>query len=62
MHKKYSSNFISLIIKFMLVVTILEGYFILCYFESGKFLSVAKDLIQESGTITTRHFSNNFLY
>jgi hypothetical protein len=45
MHKKYSTNFISLIVKFMLVVTILEGYFILCYFESGKFLSVAKNLI-----------------
>lgn len=62
MHKKYSTNFISLIIKFLLVVTILEGYFVLCYFESGKFLSVAKNLIQESGTITMRHFSNNFLY
>jgi hypothetical protein len=62
MHKKYSTNFISLIIKFLVVVTILEGYFVLCYFESGNFLSVAKNLIQESGTITMRHFSNNFLY
>ena len=32
MHKKYSTNFISLIVKFLLVVTVLEGYFILCYF------------------------------
>jgi len=62
MHKKYSTNFISLIVKFLLVVSILEGYFVLCYFESGKFLSIAKNLIQESGTITMRHFSNNFLY
>jgi hypothetical protein len=62
MHKKYSTNFISLIVKFMFVVTILEGYFVLCYFQSGKFLSIAKNLIQESGTITMRHFSNNFLY
>lgn len=62
MHKKYSTNFISLIVKFLLVVTVLEGYFILCYFQSGKFLSVAKNLIKESGTITMRHFSNNFLY
>lgn len=31
-HKKYSTNFISLIVKFLLVVTILEGYFILCFF------------------------------
>lgn len=62
MHKKYSTNFISLIIKFLFVVTILEGYFVLCYFESGNFLQIAKNLIQESGTITMRHFSNNFLY
>jgi hypothetical protein len=32
MHKKYSTNFISLIIKFLLVVTVLEGYFVLSYF------------------------------
>jgi len=62
MHKKYSTNFISLIVKFLLVVTVLEGYFVLCYFQSGSFLSVAKNLIRESGTITMRHFSNNFLY
>jgi hypothetical protein len=51
-HKKYSTNFISLIVKFLLVVTILEGYFVLCFLESGTFLNVAKGLIQESGTIT----------
>ena len=62
MHKKYSTNFLTLIIQFLAVVTILEGYFILCYFLSGNFLSIAKNLIQESGTITMRHFSNNFLY
>jgi hypothetical protein len=62
MHKKYSTNLIGLIVKFLLVVTVLEGYFVLCYFESGSFLSVAKNLIKESGTITMRHFSNNFLY
>lgn len=53
MHKAYSSNFISLIVKFLLVVTILEGYFVLCYFQAGNFLSIAKSIIQESGTITT---------
>lgn len=62
MHKKYSTNFLTLIIQFLAVVTILEGYFILCYFLSGNFLSIAKSLIQESGTITMRHFSNDFLY
>lgn len=45
MHKKYSTNFISLIFKFLFVVTILEGYFILCFFVSGNFLSIAKNLI-----------------
>jgi hypothetical protein len=62
MHKKFSTNFISLIIKFLIVLTILEGYFILCYFQSVKFLSIANELIKESGTITMRYFSNNFLY
>jgi hypothetical protein len=62
MHKKYSTNFIALILKFLVVVTVLEGYFVLCYFQSGSFLSIAKNLIKESGTITMRHFSNNFLY
>ena len=62
MHKKFSTNFISLIVKFLVVITILEGYFLLCYFLSGKFLFVANNLIQESGTITVRQFSNNFLY
>ena len=32
MHKKFSTNFLSLIIKFMVVLTVLEGYFLLCYF------------------------------
>lgn len=62
MHKKFSTNFFSLIVKFLVVVTILEGYFILCFFLSGSFLGTAIDLINESGTITMRQFSNNFLY
>lgn len=62
MHKRFSTNFISLIIKFLVVVTVLEGYFLLCFLESGKFLSVANNLIQECGTVTVRQFSNNFLY
>ena len=31
MHKKYSTNFLALIIKFLLVLTVLEGYFVLNY-------------------------------
>ena len=62
MHKKFSTNFISLIVKFLVVITVLEGYFILCYFESTKFLSTANNIIDESGSITQREFSNNFLY
>ena len=62
MHKKYSSNFLSLIIKFIVVLTVLEGYFLLSYFMSLSFLSKINDLILESGTITKRQFSNNFLY
>ena len=41
MHKKYSTNFISLIVKFLLVVTVLEGYFVLCYLEAGNVLQIA---------------------
>jgi hypothetical protein len=52
MHKKFSTNFISLIIKFMVVLTVLEGYFLLCYFQSLNFLSLANSVIKESGTIT----------
>ena len=62
MHKKFSTNFISLIIKFLVVLTVLEGYFLLCYLQAGNFLNVANNLIQESGTITLRQFQNNFLY
>lgn len=62
MHKKFSTNFISLLVKFLIVLTVLEGYFLLCYLRSGDFLRIINDLIQESGTITLRQFSNNFLY
>lgn len=31
MHKKFSTNFISLIVKFLVVLAVLEGYFILSY-------------------------------
>ena len=31
MHKKFSTNFIALIIKFLLVLTVLEGYFLYSY-------------------------------
>ena len=62
MHKKFSSNFFTLIIEVLFVVGILEGYFLLSYFLSINFLVKIKDLINESGTITTRQFSNNFLY
>ena len=62
MHKKFSTNFLSLIIKFLVVVTVLEGYFLLNYFLSGEFLKVANNIIDESGTIALRQFSNNYLY
>lgn len=52
MHKKFSTNFVSLLIKFICVLTIMEGYFVLCYLRSIDFLSVINNLIQESGSIT----------
>lgn len=62
MHKKFSTNFVSLLIKFICVLTIMEGYFVLCYLRSIAFLSVINNLIQESGSITMIQFSNNYLY
>lgn len=62
MHKNYSTSYIALILKFLVVLTILEGYFVLIYVQSGDFLNIALNLIRESGTITIRHFGNNFLY
>lgn len=34
MHKKFSTNFISLIVRFLIVLTVLEGYFILSYLQA----------------------------
>mmetsp|Transcript_20230 Transcript_20230/g.14931 ORF Transcript_20230/g.14931 Transcript_20230/m.14931 type:complete len:97 (+) Transcript_20230:211-501(+) len=62
MHKKFSTNFISLIVKFLVVLAILEGYFLICYFQAEKFLGVANDVVVEAGRTTEREFSNNFLY
>jgi len=52
MHKKFSTNFITLIIKFLVVLSVLEGYFLLCFFQAGKFLNIANDIIVEAGRIT----------
>lgn len=54
MHKKFSTNFISLLIKFLVVLTVLEGYFLLCYLRSINFLHNINNLIDESGTIALR--------
>jgi len=62
MHKKFSTNFITLLVKFLVVLTVLEGYFLLCYLRSGNFLFIINNVVEESGTITLRQFSNNFLY
>lgn len=45
MHKKFSTNFISLLVKFLIVLTVLEGYFLLCYLRSISFLSIINNLI-----------------
>lgn len=60
--KKFSTNFIALILKFVIVVSVLEGYFLYCYFSSGTFLSTVNALIDEQRLTTLRLFSNNFLY
>ena len=32
MHKKFSTSLFTLMLKFLVVVSVLEGYFLLCYF------------------------------
>jgi len=60
--KPYATNIFMLLLKFLFFVAILEGYFMLSYFESDAFLSKALDLINEIGAITQRSNSNGFLY
>ncbi len=60
--KPYSTNIFSLLLKFTFFVAILEGYFMLSYFKSDSFLTLALDLINEIGAITQRSNSNGFLY
>ncbi len=54
MHKGFTSNFIALFLKFIVVLSILEGYFLFSFFSSKAFLSVAINLIEEAGSITLR--------
>jgi len=37
-HRKYSTNYIKLILKFLGVIAFLEGYFLYQYFRSDNFL------------------------
>lgn len=60
--KKYSTNYIVLIIKFLTVISFLESYFLYQYFRSDAFLQKTLDLISEAATITDRNFANFFLY
>ncbi len=52
--KGYTTNIISLIVKFLLIISILEGYFLFSYFWSKSFLTISINLIDETGTITLR--------
>ena len=61
-HKKYSTNIIMLTLKFCCVLTILQGYFLLTYFQSESFLKTSMGLVEEAEKITLRSFSNHFLY
>ena len=61
-HKKYSTNYLLLLLKFLVFITILEGYFLYQYFQSDNFLGVSLRMINEAATISERNFANFFLY
>lgn len=50
--KKYSTNYIVLLIKFFVFITLLESYFLYQYFQSDNFLSRSLNMITEAATIT----------
>ena len=60
--KKYSTNYIMLLLKFFVVITFLESYFLYQYFQSDNFLQRSLDMIHEAAVITNRSFSNFLLY
>jgi hypothetical protein len=60
--KKYSTNYLMLLIKFSFVIAFLESYFLYQYFSSDKFLVRSLSMIKEAATITNRSFSNFLLY
>lgn len=60
--KKYSTNYLMLLIKFSFVIAFLESYFLYQYFSSDSFLVRSLSMIKEAATITNRSFSNFLLY
>ncbi len=51
-----------LIFKFVIVISVLEGYFLWSYLQSDAFLVRSLDMIKEAATITNRSFSNYLLF
>jgi hypothetical protein len=60
--KKYSTNYLMLLVQFFLVISFLESYFLYQYFQSDNFLVRSLSMIKEAATITNRSFSNFLLY
>ena len=60
--KPYTNNIVSLVMKLLFFILILEGYFILIYFKSLSFTSTMLNLIAELGLVSDRTGHNIFVF
>ena len=51
-HKKYSTNYLMILVKFLFVVGFLESYHLYQYLGSDSFLITTLSMIKEAATIT----------
>ena len=59
--KKLNTNFGSTLLKFLLFICIIEGYFLVMYLLSYKFLNEVQDLINELKLVISRPPTLSFL-
>ena len=61
-YKPFHTRFLYLIIKFFLVLLLLESYFLLSYFNSDSFLNNVTGLLDEAKALNERQFTNSLLF
>jgi len=60
--KPFATKIVSLLLKFLFFVSLLEAYFLISYFRSSYFLSQAVESIKELGGIIERYTLNSLIY